>query len=1841
MVTITATYQGLTSNTSTLTITDAVVSKVQVIPPAERLAKGLTLQLKAIATMSDGSTQEITGQSSWSSNKPDILSVDVKKGLATGLAIGQATITAAAQGKKGEATITVSELGISRIQLLSSTATLAKGTSVKIKAMAILEDNSSADISTQASWSSSDSTVATVDASGTVKGIAAGKATINAALKGVKASTSLTISNATVAKLHIIPTSATLAIGTRTGFKAIATLSDNTTQDVTTQVNWSSSDEQVITINAQGVATAIARGNALIRAAIQGISHEVAIEVSNAVPTTLQIQPSNATLAQGLKLPFTAQATFSDGSTQDVTSLVAWDSDDISLLTIDLDGLATAVKPGNVTVSASWQGLLSNLSQVTVSNASVQSIQVIPATTSLALGTQVHFTAIATLSDGSTVDITNQADWITSNAAIVTIDASGLATAIAKGSATLSATLQGVTHSASVTITDATVASLHVIPPSAMLALGTQLQLQAIATFSDGTTQDMSSQVAWLSDNASVLVVSLQGEVSAVDVGSAHVSAKIAGVSSAPVAITVTDATVSAIQITPTTLNLAIGTQAKLTATATLSDGSVQDVSDQASWSSSDPTVASISSQGLVTAQTKGDVTISAHLQGVTQTATLSVSDAVVATIQVIPPTATLAKGTKLQLQAVATFSDGSTQDISSQVAWLSDTPSILVVSLQGEVSAVDIGSAHVSAKIAGVSSAPVAITVTDATLSTIQISPPTLNLTMGAQAKLTATAAFSDGSVQDVSGQVSWSSSDPTVASVSSQGLVTTQTKGNVTISATLQGVTHSASVTITDATVASLHVIPPSAMLALGTQLQLQAIATFSDGTTQDMSSQVAWLSDNASVLVVSLQGEVSAVDVGSAHVSAKIAGVSSAPVAITVTDATVSAIQITPTTLNLAIGTQAKLTATATLSDGSVQDVSDQASWSSSDPTVASISSQGLVTAQTKGDVTISAHLQGVTQTATLSVSDAVVATIQVIPPTATLAKGTKLQLQAVATFSDGSTQDVSGQASWLTSTPTLLTISTSGEATALAKGSANVTASLGGVTSNQAALTITDATLVSLQAIPPSASLALGTKLQLQAIATFSDGSTQDVTDQVNWLSNAPGVIAVSLTGEANSVAQGSATVTAHTGSIDSNPVTLTVTSATVQSLQVIPATLNLAMGTQTQMSALATLSDGSVQDVSSQVSWSSSDPAVATVTSQGMVSAIAKGSVTIGANLQGISQSASLTITDAVVSSIQVIPPTPSLAAGTKLQFQALATFSDGTTQDVSGKASWISSATDVLAINLSGEATGLKAGNATVTATLGGVTSNGASVTVTNAVVSTVQISLSGASSLAKGTSVQFSAQAILSDGTTQDVSNQVSWLSSDTSRVTIDASGKATAVALGSSNISAKINGVESTPITLTVTDATLAQLQVTPATITLAKGTSQQLTAMATFSDGSTQNLTSQVSWGVTPSSIATVSGSGQLTAVATGSATVVATQGGISSNEAQLTVTAATVSSIEIGASSTSLAAGSKTQLSAKATLSDGSEQDVSSQVSWSSSDANVATVNASGQVTAVNPGSATIHAQLNGVAQDLAITVTPATVASIDLKATDSALALGLSTQLQALATYSDGNVVDVTSQVNWGSSDTSVLGVDANGKVTALGIGNATVTGQLGGVSQNIGLSVTNAVITGISITPIDPLAKGTQGQLKAIATLSDLTQMDVSALASWSSNNTSVATVDLDGTVSGVNVGTATIRASLGGESATTAVTVTAATLSSLTLSATESLNLLTLARTLTFTVMATYSDGSQQNVTSSASIRHNGSLITLGVGNTYVLVNLLTDSTFQASLNGVNSNTLLYKTLL
>ncbi len=168
---------------------------------------------------------------------------------------------------------------------------------------------------------------------------------------------------------------------------------------------------------------------------------------------------------------------------------------------------------------------------------------------------------------------------------------------------------------------------------------------------------------------------------------------------------------------------------------------------------------------------------------------------------------------------------------------------------------------------------------------------------------------------------------------------------------------------------------------------------------------------------------------------------------------------------------------------------------------------------------------------------------------------------------------------------------------------------------------------------------------------------------------------------------------------------------------------------------------------------------------------------------------------------------------------------------------------------------------------------------------------------------IAKNTSQPFTATGIYSDNTTQDLTNSVTWSSSDANVSTISVaasastdssmtvlsgkgSGKAYAYGktAGSTTITAT-SGSTSGSTTLTVTNATLVSLAVTPANPSIAKGTTQQLIATGTFSDNTTQDLTTQVVWSSSNTGAATIDTEGLATAVAAGSTTGTATSGSIS--------------------------------------------------------------------------------------------------------------------------------------------------------------------------------------------------------------------------------------------------------------------------------------------------------------------------------------------------------------------
>ncbi len=217
--------------------------------------------------------------------------------------------------------------------------------------------------------------------------------------------------------------------------------------------------------------------------------------------------------------------------------------------------------------------------------------------------------------------------------------------------------------------------------------------------------------------------------------------------------------------------------------------------------------------------------------------------------------------------------------------------------------------------------------------------------------------------------------------------------------------------------------------------------------------------------------------------------------------------------------------------------------------------------------------------------------------------------------------------------------------------------------------------------------------------------------------------------------------------------------------------------------------------------------------------------------------------------------------------------------------------------------------------------------------------------------SIAKGKTQQFTATGTYSDNSTQNLTSQVTWNSSNTAIATITSAGLATGAGLGPSNITASLNGVTSPPDILTVTAATLQSIAVTPASPSIAKGKTQQFTATGTYSDNSTQSLTSQVTWNSSNPAIATITSAGLATGAGLGPSNITAALNGVTSPTDVLTVTAVTLQSIAVTPASPTITIGATEQFTATGTYSDNSTQSLTSQVTWNSSNSAIATITGS--------------------------------------------------------------------------------------------------------------------------------------------------------------------------------------------------------------------------------------------------------------------------------------------------
>lgn len=332
---------------------------------------------------------------------------------------------------------------------------------------------------------------------------------------------------------------------------------------------------------------------------------------------------------------------------------------------------------------------------------------------------------------------------------------------------------------------------------------------------------------------------------------------------------------------------------------------------------------------------------------------------------------------------------------------------------------------------------------------------------------------------------------------------------------------------------------------------------------------------------------------------------------------------------------------------------------------------------------------------------------------------------IPLTATGHYNDGTSKRLAAGVEWSSGNTGVATVSSAGVATAVAKGSAELTATLDGVSGTLTLVVVGGdaATLTSLRLDPESARLFPGATLQLTAEGTFSDGSHGNLNASAQWSSGAPGVATVDGAGRVTAVAPGDAVISAAKEGKQGS-ATITVLAAPkpeITSLEVAPAQSTLKEGRTVRLEAVARYSDGSSAAVGN-ASWETlpAGSGIADIDSTGLVAARRSGSVTVVATVAGagglpVRGQGTITVVPSV-KSIKVSPAGPvQPEPGGSVQLRAVVLYSDGSTgSDVE----WASSRPLIASVDGSGLVTGVKEGDAEITATADGVTGNTVTVFV-------------------------------------------------------------------------------------------------------------------------------------------------------------------------------------------------------------------------------------------------------------------------------------------------------------------------------------------------------------------------------------------------------------------------------------------------------------------------------------------------------------------------------------------
>jgi len=1559
------------SVSNTCGATNATVSLTVSTAPAPGMITGTT----SVCPGSTTSLSETVGGGAWSSSNTSLATVDASTGVVTGVANGIDTITYTLHNTCGFTTVTtplvVNPFGGPGV--ITGTTVLCPGNT------STLADTAGGGAG---AWSIANPAVATIDASGVVTAVATGTTTV-----------SYTVINGCGSETATAPitVNAVASAGTISGATSICITLSSTLSSSVPGGTWTSDNGAIASVIASGVVTANAAGTA-------NITYSVVTScgsASTSVPVHVTTSPDEGLIVGSTSLCQDNATTFTE-----TTAGGSWSSSDTSIATVNSGGVVSGVSFGLVIISYEVNngcGLAVATADIVVEPA--PDAGTLSGVSSICAGTQTTLTSTAS---GGT--------WSSGNIAAATVNASGIVTGVAAGSATITYTS---------TTTCGTLYATHDILVNPQPNAGAITGLTSVCQGNSLTLSDTAVGGTWSSSNIPVATVSGMGVVNGVAVGTATISYSISnmcGVAVATAFVTV-NPLANAGSVSGSSFICSGNTT---TMTETVTGGT---------WTSSNAAIASVNSGGIVTGNSAGAAIISY---------TVVNSCSTVSAIAAINVGAAPGAGV---ISGLTTVCPGASASLSDSVAggtWTTSDPSIVSISSTGIITGANSGAATVSYTVAntcGSGSAIAGITVLPGT-NAGSITGTTTTVCAGSSISLSDTVMGG-----------TWSSSDTAVAGVSTMGVVSGMAAGTANISYTVSGTCGNASVI----TMVTVNPLPAISAISGPTSICVGNPSTLTDATFGG-----AWSSSNASIASINaVTGGINTTGAGNVtfiYSITDVFGCTSSADYIDTINAAPDAGTISASATTLCPGTTLSFTDAAT---GGV--------WSSSDPGVASTDASGNVTGVASGTAVISysiTNLAGCMSSAVAGI------TVNPSPSTASISGSGAVCVASATTLSDA----VFG-GSWSSSDPTVATIdATTGVLTGVTPGVTTISYSVTNIFGCSAVVTATDTVVAPpvVAAIAGSGSVCIGSSVEL------SDSTSGGV-----WTSSDVTIATADASGNVHGVAAGSAMIT--------YMVTngLGCTSAVVMPLTVNPLPVVNAIDPLTSVCPGGTTA---ATDATMGGVWSGGDTTIATINAAtGVISAIGSGVTSFTytyTNAAGCSAS--------VVGSYSVNPePVVDTIAGSTSMCPSTTT----TLSDFVVGGSWSSASPSVASIDASGVVTSLAMGTDTVYYTVTNTFGCSTTVfTIVSVVAPPAVDTISGPMSICAGSAVS------LADATAGGI-----WSSSDGSIATVDATtGVVTGMMAGSASVSYTV----SSGVGCTTTVSSGITVNGVPML--------DALSGVTSVCPGATASLISDMPGGTWSSSNVSVSTVGATTGLVTGVAAGVDT--------IYYTVTNAFGCSSSIGIADTVITPPAVAAITGAANVCVGNQITLSDAITggnWSSSSYLLASVDASGVVNGIAAGPVGISYTVTDAVTGCSSTATMAV--EVDTLPVPAAISGATSICI--------GSVVSLSGDAGgvWSSSDTTIVSVGAaTGVITGNAIGSALVANT---ITNAFGCSNSAYATINVVASPVvDAITGSSDGCVGSTVLLSDATPG-----GAWSSSDTTVATVSTAGVVTAAGGGTATI----------------------------------------------------------------------------------------------------------